>query len=177
MADDDDGKVVEESTSSKKSGGLMAPVLALVVVLAVAGGLAYMVASTLTASEALSDAEQVVTTGKLWERAKAHSLGDIMANVAGEGGSRYVKVAVQIWVPEQYFERISQPEITAILKETLEESLHSYTMDQLNREYIHSGMRTEFADELNEQLRTIFGILDPEVKIVERVVLNNLMVQ
>ena len=176
MADDEEENGVEESSTAKK-GGLMAPVLALVVVLLVAGGLTYAVTAALTAGEEPTDAESSVMTGKLWERAKAHSLGDIMANVAGEGGSRYVKVTVQIWVPETYHTKIAEAEITAILKETLEESLHSYTMDQLNREYIHSGMRTEFDDELNEQLRTIFGILDPEVKIVERVVLNNLMVQ
>jgi flagellar basal body-associated protein FliL len=177
MADEEEVKDAEEADGSTKGGGMLVPIAALVVVLLLGGGAAYFVTSMITAEEPAEEDQKAVSTGKLWERAKAHSLGDIMANVRGEGGRRYVKVTVQIWVPGEYFAKVEDEFISAILKEALEQNLHAYTMDELGREFIHSSMRKSFEDELNEQLRDIFGILDPEVSIIEKVVLNNLMVQ
>ena len=175
----DENEVESGGKKNGGGGGGLGPIIALVVVLAVGLGLGAFVALLFTANETTGDDEEeaVAQVGKMWERAKALELMDLLANVRGEQGRRYVKVTVQIWVKTDDHPDVSREEVTPILKEALEEQLHTFNLEELGREFIHTTLRKSFEDKLNQQLREIMGDTDPERGYVEKISLTGLLVQ
>src|SRR4051812_27274132 len=100
-------------------GGLMGPLLAVVVLLAIGGGLGFFVASSLAALAGRHDEAKAAgaekaegegagkehgeggAKGNALEGLSEVELNDLVSNVRNQGGRRYVKVSCSLWVTEK----------------------------------------------------------------------------
>ena len=179
MADEENAPAEGEAAAeSGGKGGGLGPIIALVLVAAVGAGIGAAAFMILGADEeTVENIDEKSEKGPLTERSIAVPLGDILANVKGENGRRYVKVTIEVWVKKEEEPNINQPSILAMLRESLEERLHAFDMQNLANEYIHTSLRRIFKDEMDKKLRYILGKENTDVSYIEQVVLNNLLVQ
>ncbi|MDA3959397.1 MAG: flagellar basal body-associated FliL family protein [Planctomycetota bacterium] len=178
MADDDDNK--DKAADGGGGKGAMGPIIALVMVLLIGVGLGLVIKWAVSGEEVKEETttREITSSGPLWEQAQALDVGDIVANIQGESGRRYVKVNVQIWVKTEDAQSVSRPDLLPVLRETLQDKVRSYKMQELETGNVLDSLRRNFRDELNKRLREVMGeVDDPERTYVNKVVLDGFLIQ
>lgn len=175
MADDD-----EQEGKASGGKGALGPILALVLVLLLGVGLGLAIKWAVSSDDEddAASSTETASTGPLWDRAQSLDIGDIVANIQGESGRRYVKVHVQLWVKTADAPKVSRPDLQPLLRETLQDKIRTYKMQELETGNVLDSLRRNFRDELNKRLREIMGEVDnPERTYVTRVVLDGFLIQ
>lgn len=169
----------ETKKKTKSGGGGFGPLLALLLVFVLAVVLVLGVLSLLggASEETTEDEGPVEIKGALTELAQVVPLGDVMANVKGEAGRRYVKVTVDAWVYKDQMTAVNKPELINIMRQAMEERLSTYSMTSLNETIKHTSMRRAFEDEVNKELRRVMGTEGTDTVYIHEIVLTNLLIQ
>ena len=200
------GKDAAPAAGSAK-GGLMGPLLAVVVLLGIGGGLGFFVASSLPALAGKHDEAKSADAGKAeGEAGKAHGeagakgnaleglheveLNDLVSNVRNQGGRRYVKVSCSLWVADKDVIKLVPPaeaegegtpkeneSIKRILRMRLEEHLRGYDLDDLTAANVYTQLGNGFRDQIERELHGVYTDVGADYRFVKRVVLTNLLVQ
>lgn len=177
---DDDNEEKAASASAEGKPSVLGPLLALLGVCVIGALLVVGVVSLLSSDSDSPNTTEVspsLDEKPLMDRALPLPLGDVMVNVKGEGGRRYVKVTVEIWFPKEVQQDIERPEIRNRIIQAAEQRLSTFDMQELNSEFIHDTMSKAFADQINKELRIIYGKVGTDTVYVDDVVLTNLLVQ
>lgn len=179
MADEDENPDAEES---KKGGGMMGPILGVLVVATLAVVLMVMLGGMFGGEEPDPDeAEQGVLPqeerGSLLEGHVAIALDDILSNVRGQDLRRYVKVSMQFWIKAEDQPSVDREEVKRRLRGALEERLHSYSMEDLDNDSIHTRIKRGFRETIDQVLRETTAERDPERAFVVALDLQGLLVQ
>lgn len=180
MADEDQEPVDAESGNEGSEGGgkaSMGPVVALLAVFLLGALLVFGLLSLLGGGSPEEEQEPEQTEGALIDTAQVMPLGDVMANVKGEGGRRYVKVTVDVWVTKGDLSALNKPELQNIMRQAMEQRLASFTMTQLNSQYSASQLRRVFEDEVNKELRRVLGTVGTDKSYVREIVITNKLIQ
>lgn len=178
---DEDGNA--EDANADKAGGkssVLGPLLALLGVFVIGAILVFGVYRLLAGggpTEESAAQETLERQQPLINRAQPLSLGDVMVNVRGEGGRRYVKVTVELWYRNEFRNQVTREEIRNRLIKAAEQRLASFDMQELGSDFIHETMARTFLDQINKELRNIYGTVGTDTTYVEEVVLTNLLVQ
>lgn len=183
MADDDtiaeaEGVEAGTDTATGKKGGNLGPLIALIAVIALGVGIAWFLQDLLApepVTEEETEATEIDKQGPIWKDMIAVDLGEILANVKNEGGRRYVKLELQIWVDQEDHPKIARPDVRPSLIAAIQSRLRSWTMDDYHSDNQSETMRYEFRKVLDKTLRELFREPDIERTYVRRVVLNYLV--
>lgn len=179
MAEEEQQDVQQQGGAAGR-GGSLGPVLALVAVVVVAVIAAWLVVSAFQGGEADAPARserERVASGPIWDRWNQIEINEVLANVPGSGGRRYVKVSIQLWVDRSDFQRVSRMELQPIMREALIDRLRNYNQADLESKNAHDMLRRAFEQDLDKALRDALGVTDPERRFVQRVVLTDHLVQ
>jgi flagellar basal body-associated protein FliL len=172
-----------EAAPAAGKGGSLGPLLGLVAVLLVAVGAAWFIAGSLAAEPVKPLDEDGAATaggeakpqGPVWDDESPIDLGDILANVNKEGGRRYVKATVQIWVKTTDAEVAGRPDILPSLVAAVQDRLRGYTMEDFQRENQKETMNHDITTIVDKTLRDLTRSPDRERSFVTRVVFNYLV--
>lgn len=178
MAEDDQAAPQTGAADTKQS--VLGPLLALFGVCVIGIVLVLAIITVLSGREDEpddDDSPRQQQAGPLLDRALPMPLGDVMVNVKGEEGRRYVKVTVEIWYPRNLRQQVERPEIRNRIIQAAEQRLATFDMQELNSEFIHDTMSRAFQDQINKELRNVYGTVGTDTTYVEDVVLTNLLVQ
>jgi len=182
MAEEDDAEATAEAPAKKKkekgSNAAIGPLLALLLVIGLGIAVAFFLKTLLVADD--GDGEEDGTTeveqvGPIWENHMAIELGEILANVKGERGRRYVKLDLQLWVKKDDFEQVGREEVIPSMRAAIQDELRSWGISDYEGEHIDETMRHQFVETLNKTLRDLFGEPNLERTYVDRVVFNYLV--
>ena len=180
MADEEAEKKDEESNEPKEPSA-MGPLLALIGVFLIGVILILGIMKVLNVKEDQSEGQTAGTTlndqKPLIERATPLVLGDIMVNVKGEGGRRYVKATVELWYPNEMKEEVEEPEIQNRIMQAASQRLATFDMRELNSEFAIPTISRAFMDQINKELRTVYGTVGTDTTYVEDVVITQLLTQ
>ncbi len=180
MADDDE-KDQKAPAAGAARGGPMGPILALLAVVVLAVVFAWMLVSVFQGDEPEAGATRTdqagPASGPIWDRWNQIEINEVLANVPGSGGRRYVKISVQLWVDKADFTNLSRPELAPIMREALIDRLRTYNLADLEGKNAHDMLRRAFEQELDKTLRDALGVSDPERRFVQRIVLTDHLVQ
>ena len=187
---DDDAKSDEAADSSggddkKSGGGALGPIVAVILVMLLGAGVA--LAFTWALTDADDDADPANPTTVEGDRDQdrqplidthvAIELGEILANVSHEQGRRYVKVSVQVWVKKEDSAQLLRPEYQPMMQEVVREHLRTYDLNQLDHESVTLSIKRQVQEAMNKVLREVMAASDPERRYIEKVVLQNFLVQ
>lgn len=175
---DEEVKPSEEAAPSKGPG--LAPILALVAVVVVGVGLALVVQWVVSPDDQGDEqAQESEDAGmSLIKRAEPIDLDEIVANVQGESGRRYVKIRAQLWIGSEDVPALTDPKLMPIMKEVVRGTLSDYKMDELEAGNIDDSLRRNFKENLNKELREVLeGGVNPDRVFIERVVLADFLIQ
>ncbi|TVR14054.1 MAG: hypothetical protein EA401_05365 [Planctomycetota bacterium] len=178
MAEDDQAAPQAGEGNAKQS--VLGPLVALLGVCIIGIVLVLAIITVLSGREddpEDEDRSRQQQVGPLLDRALPMELGDVMVNVRGEEGRRYVKVTVEIWYPRSMRQQVERPEIRNRIVQAAEQRLATFDMQELNSEFIHETMSRAFQDQINKELRMVYGTTGTDTTYVEDVVLTNLLVQ
>lgn len=174
----------EEAAQSGGKGGSLGPLLGLVAVVLVAVIGAWMLAKSL-AADPVEPADGTGTAGgegvedkpkgPVWDEESPVDLGEILANVNKEGGRRYVKATVQIWVKTSDTEVVNRPDVLPSLVAAVQDRMRSYSMDDFQRVNQKETMNQDFTTVIDRTLREMTRAEDRERRFVTRVVFNFLV--
>ena len=180
MADDDADKPADDANEPKKPSAL-GPLLALIGVFLIGVVLVFGIFKVIGGAEVAAEEEDTSTTGTdqtpLLDRAMPLDLGDVMVNVLGEGGRRYVKVTVQLWYPKELQQQVEAPEIRSRIIQAAEQRLGTFDLRELNSEFKHATIARAFQDQINKEMRLVYGTVGTDTTYVEEVVVTNVLVQ
>jgi flagellar basal body-associated protein FliL len=171
--------------AAPKKDGAMVQILALVAVFGIGAFVAFMVFKFVTGHQTPEKegakheevAKHSPEHNALVEKAVPFELGDVIANIKGQGGRRYVKISVTLWVPKNRMSDIQHEGIKQLMTQALEERLAQYDMEELGNEQIGRVLRRAFVQEINRILRESFGTAGSDTVYVEQVVVTNKLIQ
>jgi hypothetical protein len=193
----------KDSEAGAKKGlpkGMIGIALGVVVMIALGIG-AVMFAKSMFASKEDEGGEHGAHGGhkagahepSLLESAKELALGDLISNIKGKDGRRYVKVTCVLWIDHDLYEIViphvesgghggggnkdEGGEVKRLLRMRMEEHLKSYDLDELNSQDVISRLRNGFRTEGDRELHKLFPAVGQEKRFVKEVVLNNLLLQ
>lgn len=180
MADEEVEKTDEESNEPKKPSAL-GPLLALIGVFLIGVMLIYGILQVLNGKEEQPEDQTAGTTlnnqKPLIKRATPLALGDVMVNVRGQDGRRYVKATVELWYPNEFKEQVEKPEIRNRIMQAASQKLATFDMNELTSEFAIPTIARAFMDQINKELRTVYGTVGTDTTYVEDVVITQLLVQ
>jgi flagellar basal body-associated protein FliL len=176
---------------AKASHGIMAivgPLAAVVVLLGIGAGLALFVTNVLLPKKVAGKTEfaghEAPVDESLLTETEQVPFMDLLTNVQGEKGRRYVKVTCILLVSKNDLEKIVpytggsvDGPIKRSLRMTLEEHLKTYDLEALTAPNIYMRLKSGFRTSLENQFKTIFPDTQPDYRYVKDIILNNLLVQ
>lgn len=120
----------------------------------------------------------------------AFSIGDLVTNVRGQQGRRFVKMTCVLWMNQDVITKVSGggggghgggadpvDDIKNILKSSFEEHLKSYELDDLTGINIYKLLERNYKEITERELRGLFPDLKSDQPMVSRVVLTSMIVQ
>jgi flagellar basal body-associated protein FliL len=177
--------------SSGVISSIVGPLAAVVVLLGIGAGLALFVTNVILPKKTPPKTEQpgreTILGDPLLTETEQISFMDLLTNVQGEKGRRYVKVTCIVCVSKNDMEKIVpyyggegavvDGPIKRSLRMALEEHLKTYDLEALTAPNIYMRLKSGFKTALENQLKTIFPETQPDYRYVKDIILNNLLVQ
>jgi hypothetical protein len=122
-------------------------------------------------------------TGALLRASGEFDLEDLMSNVRGQQGRRFIKMGCVLWVESTTLKKMQSSggaapgeNVKRILKAAFEEHLKTYDLEDLTGINIYKLLEKSFKEIADRELRSLFDKL-PSEPLVNRVVLTNMLVQ
>ena len=128
--------------------------------------------------------------GSILAHAVAFPIGDLMTNVRGQQGRRFIKMTCVLWMDHEVVAKTSggggghgssgpdpADNIKAILQAAFEEQLKSYDLEDLTSVNIYKLLERNFKEITDRELRALYPDIKSTEPIVSRVVLTNMLVQ
>ena len=198
-------KETAAAAGTKASGGAMGAIAAGVVLLVLGGGIGVggsMVVAKWSGSAAGEGGDKAleVPTEKKAEHGKEiglHdlteiTLPDLMSNIKNQQGRRYIKISCSVWIEKLQAVTLglakaggghgggggdTGSEVKRIMQQALEEHLKNYDIEELTGPNIYLQLKKGFRDALERALHEIYTEMPENHRVVERIVLTNLLVQ
>jgi flagellar basal body-associated protein FliL len=190
-----DGAAAAPAEAGTKAKSPLIPVvLAIVVLLGIGGGGGFMLAGMIPqAPTAKSDKAHGGETAKAGEHGgEAHldhsqlrelAIGDLITNIANQDGRRYIKVTCAVWIAASDAEHIEghggegEVQVKKLMQMTLEEQLKRYELSDLTGRGIIGALTQDFTVVLEDLLHQQFPEQPKDHHFIQKVILNNLLVQ
>ena len=204
-----DGSGAKAATKPKAGGGgMMMPMVAVLLTLGVGAGGAYVgVGMLFPAKPAAAGAEGthgVEAAGHGTEGGKGghgdnllHGatevvLGEIMSNVRGQAGRRYIKLNISMWLEKTVAASLSGgggggdhggggggagESVNRILQSQLEEHLKTYELDEFSDPNINRNLDRGFRQIIEKELHDLYPEIPKETKLVQRIIITGMVVQ
>jgi len=127
--------------------------------------------------------------GSILAHAVAFPIGDLMTNVRGQQGRRFIKMTCVLWMDHEVVTKTAggggpgssgpnpADNIKAILQASFEEQLKSYDLEDLTSVNIYKLLERNFKEITDRELRALYPDIKSTEPIVRRVVLTNMLVQ
>lgn len=125
--------------------------------------------------------------GALLHAAGEFDLEDLMSNVRGQQGRRFIKMNCVLWIESTTLKKMTSgggghgggtpgEDVKRILKAAFEEHLKTYDLEDLTGINIYKLLEKSFKEIADRELRSLYEKL-PSEPLVNRVVLTNMLVQ
>jgi hypothetical protein len=129
--------------------------------------------------------------GSILAHAVAFPIGDLMTNVRGQQGRRFIKMTCVLWMDHDAVAKTASggggghggsgadpaDNIKAILQAAFEEHLKTYDLEDLTSVNIYKLLERNFKEITDRELRALYPDIKSTEPIVARVVLTNMLVQ
>lgn len=173
--------------------GVVGPILAVIVLMGIGAGLALFITGQLApaAHKEEGEAAKAHHEGEDGHEGAGHTeqiaFTELLTNVQGEKGRRYVKVTVVLLVAQADLDKLIPADghdskagdgaIKRSLRMCLEEHLKMYDLDALTAPNIYVRLKSGFKTSVENQLKIIFPETPPDYHYVKDIIINNLLVQ
>ncbi len=208
--DKKDGSGAKAAAKPKGGGGgMMMPMVAVLLVVGVAAGGAYAAVGMLFPAKPAEEGAHGAEAGAHGTEAGAEGgkaahgdnllhgatevvLGEIMSNVRGQAGRRYIKLHIAMWLEKNVATNLSGgggggghggggggagESVNRILQSQLEEHLKTYELDEFSDPNINRNLDRGFRQIIEKELHDLYPEIPTETKLVQRIIITGMVVQ